>query len=431
MRIGESAECSKSELDLFSIPPTQTSVEEGFFDDLPAQANFDSSSTIRIDITGDSGHYINLAETEIHISGYFCKKGDTEIANTTKIGIVNNLLGSLFKQAEISINNKTVENTNSTLPFRDYIVKTLGLSASEKVSQLAGNIYSKDTPERFNSFLIGANEAKNNGWMTRRALIHDKNPIQLQGKLSCDIFNLDHIMVNNVTISLKLTKSDPKFYMLGDGAADHYFKYEDVFLRVKRHVISPSVMEAHALTAEVAAFKYPLTRMIVKPFVIPHASTKYTITKICEGVMPSRFICGFLKTSAFDGAYAENPYDFQNLGLQEIILKLNSRSLPNSSEMVMDYPHKILDGYRSLAKLTRDLDLTLDEYRNGYSLYSFDLNPDIASNSHYSSLKDGQIDLEIKLKTALDTSHTLVVLAVYKNVIQINKHRQPEFDYIV
>ena len=105
MRIGESAECSKSELDLFSIPPTQTSVEEGFFDDLPAQANFDSSSTIRIDITGDSGHYINLAETEIHISGYFCKKGDTEIANTTKIGIVNNLLGSLFKHAEISINN--------------------------------------------------------------------------------------------------------------------------------------------------------------------------------------------------------------------------------------------------------------------------------------------------------------------------------------
>lgn len=166
--------------------------------------------------------------------------------------------------------------------------------------------------------------------------------------------------------------------MLGDGAADHYFKYEDVFLRVKRHVISPSVMEAHALTAEVAAFKYPLTRMIVKPFVIPHASTKFTVTKICEGVMPTRIICGFLKTSAFDGAYAENPYDFQNLGLQEIILKLNSRSLPNSSGIVMDYPHKILDGYRSLAKLTRDLDLTLDEYRNGYSLYSFDLNPDIA-----------------------------------------------------
>ena len=98
MRINDSAECSKMELDLFNVPPTQTSIEEGFFDDIPAHSNFDKSTTIRFDITGDSVHFLNLAETEIHIKGFFCKNNDlnTGIANTKKIGIANNLLGSLF-----------------------------------------------------------------------------------------------------------------------------------------------------------------------------------------------------------------------------------------------------------------------------------------------------------------------------------------------
>ena len=433
MRIGDSAECSKMELDLFNVPPTQTSIEEGFYDDIQAHGSFAQASTIRFDIPGDSEHFLNLTETEIHIKGFVCKKDDilAGVEDGKKIGIANNLLGSLFKQAEISFNNKAVENTNNLMHYRDYIYKTLGYSAQEKNSQLAGNLYVKDTQEKANSFDLTA--GNNDGWKARRLRIVGKKSIQLQGKLSCDVFNLNHLMVSSVSLQIKLTKSDPKFYMLGDDeTSEFYFNFTEVFLRIKRNVVSPSVREALALMSESASFKYPVNRVVLKPFVIPHASTKFIITKICEGILPKRVIICFLKTSAFDGAFNENPYEFKNMGLLTLLLKVNSKSLPITDGLTLDYANNnYLDGYRSLSKLNKDLDITLEEYKSMYCFYAFDLNPDSGSCNHYSSLKDGQIDMEVSFSAAMNTSHTALAILEYMNVIEINKTRQSSYDYLV
>ena len=37
----------------------------------------------------------------------------------------------------------------------------------------------------------------------------------------------------------------------------------------------------------------------------------------------------------------------------------------------MDYPNKMVEGYRSLIKISKELDLNLDEYKNGYKHFSF------------------------------------------------------------
>jgi len=431
MRIHESVECSKSEIDLFSVPPTQTSIQEGFYDDIPADNSFNSSATIRIGVSGDSTHYLNLSEFEIIIQGYICKIGDEGVADTKKISVVNNLLGSLFKQAEISFNNKTVENTNDLYPYRDYITKTLGLSAQQKKSQLAGSLYYKDDPEKFNTCLIGANELKNSGFISRRTAILGKKIIELQGKLSCDVFNINHLLVPSVNVEVKLTKNDPKFYMLGDDAQGFYFNYTSVFLRIKRHIISPSVMEAHALLAETTSYKYPLRRIVAKHTVTPYGAVKFSLTGICKGIMPRRVIVGFVKNSAYDGEIKENPFEFQNILLKNISLKINSKSLPHSDGYSLDYAKGvILNGYRSLSKLFPDLDVTLDEYKNGYSLYSFDLNPDNGSCSHYSLLKDGQLDMDVSIERPLDSAYTVIFLCEFDNVIEIDRNRQINFDYI-
>ena len=315
--------------------------------------------------------------------------------------------------------------------YRDYIYKTLGLSAQEKVSQLAGNLFHKDTAGKVNNFAI--TDGNNAGWNARRIKIFEKKPIQLQGKLSCDIFSLNHLMVSSVGLQIKLTKSSPKFYMLGeDEVADFHFNFTEVFLRIKRNIVSPSVREAIALTSEISQFKYPISRIVLKPFVISHASTKFTIRNLCDGILPKRIIIGFIKTSAFDGAFGEDPYEFKNMGLINILLKVNSKSLPITEGLKLDFTkNTFLDGYRSIAKLNRDLDLTLDEYKSNYCFYAFDLNPDTGSCNHYSSLKDGQIDLDVTLSAALEDSHTVLAVLEYSNVIDISKTRQPNFDYLV
>jgi hypothetical protein len=93
LKLNKSSECSKSELDLFYVPPTQTAIEEGVYDDIQPHSSFNTSDVIRFDIVGDSAHFLNLAETEIHIIGRIIQRGcDLGIEAKTKLAPVNNFL---------------------------------------------------------------------------------------------------------------------------------------------------------------------------------------------------------------------------------------------------------------------------------------------------------------------------------------------------
>lgn len=434
MRIGLSDECSKSELDLFTVPPTQTSIEEGFYDNIEAPNSFDKSDTIRFEIPGDSRHYLNLSETELHIVGRICKKTDTTkgFDAQSKIGPVNNFLHSLFSQIEIGINNTPIENTNTTYPYKAYFNNLLGYNKQEKKSFLYGDKFIKDTSEHFNNLVVEGNDVKNIGFIERRKEFLNNKAVQLQGKLHCDIFNLSHYMINSISLQIKLTKSNSKFYLLGDINDEFIFFFDECHLRIRRQVISPSVMAAQALTNEMHTFKYPIKRVVLKSFVIPHKSTRFTMTNICQGVMPRRVLCAFVKTTAMDGALNENPFEFLAFNVNHLALKINSKSLPFSAGLDLDYDNnKYLDGYRSLLKISRELDITYEEFKSGYAIYAFDLNPDICSPEHYSLLEDGTMDLDVRVLKAYEESVTLISYLEYDNLLEINKHRLVTFDYTV
>ena len=61
MQIKDSMECAKSELDLFSVPPTNTAIEDAHWDYIQPHPNFDQSPVVRYDITGTNSHYLDLS----------------------------------------------------------------------------------------------------------------------------------------------------------------------------------------------------------------------------------------------------------------------------------------------------------------------------------------------------------------------------------
>ena len=60
-------ECAKSEFDLFNVPPTNTAIEEGHWDNIQSHPNFDQNSVIRFDIAGTYSDYVEFAATELHV----------------------------------------------------------------------------------------------------------------------------------------------------------------------------------------------------------------------------------------------------------------------------------------------------------------------------------------------------------------------------
>jgi hypothetical protein len=444
LKLNKSSECSKSELDLFYVPPTQTAIEEGVYDDIQPHSSFNTSDVIRFDIVGDSAHFLNLAETEIHIIGRIIQRGcDLGIEAKTKLAPVNNFLHSLFSQINISINNQNVENTNSSYSIRSYLENLISFNKIEKISTLAGDLFIKDEATQFENFTVEEKTTAssittihpvNRGFLKRHEKTINEKSIQLQGKLHCDLFTMNHLMVNSTTITLTLKKNMPKFYLMGEPLTnkEYYFSFDDCFLRIRRQVISPSVMVAISRINEEFTYKYPIKRVVVKSFVIPESSVMVYIPKICDGILPRRVVVGLLKTTAYDGRFSENPFYFENLNLTSMSLKVNSKSLPNTNGLKFDFVKNIyLDGYKSICKLSRDLDISYDEYKDGYTLFAFDLNPDVSSCAHYSALSDGIIDLVFTKLEPHKLSYTCICYCEYDNIIELNKHRQPSFDYII
>ena len=101
-----------------------------------------------------------------------------------------------------------------------------------------------------------------------------------------------------------MSKLFDRFCLLSDGT-EAVVSIENTFLIIRRVKISNAVMLAHALALEQTTAKYPIKR--VKPFVIPTTSSMFTIFGIHFGIMPTRVVMGFVKTTAFNGVYKEDP----------------------------------------------------------------------------------------------------------------------------
>lgn len=428
------------------------------WDDINAHPSF-KENTVSFDITGDSSHYLDLSYTELWLKVRLQRKKEksTEIEdasfddNKSDVGPVNNILHSLFQQVQIYLNGREVENTNSNYAYKAYIANLLSFNRESKETFLAMEGFVKDTPGQMDNVQCvavmeddpkstttpKAQRAKefvaNKGLIARYNLFKKSQPIQLRARLQCDIFNINRYLLSNVNMTVKLTRSKPEFYLMGTSER-HMINIEETFLRVRRVKIAPSVMVDHAMALEKATAKYPIKRVIVKQFTLPYNANKASICGIHSGIMPTRVVFGFLGNQAYDGTLATNPFNFRNLDITHLSLKISSKSVPYSSGIEMDYTNNCyMQAYNTLYQNIRESanDITYSDYKSGYTLYAFDLSPDLCTAEHFNIFKDGSLDLDIDFKTAIQESLTTIFYLEFDNIIEITKQRNVIFDYQV
>ena len=116
-----SCECVKSELDLFSIPPTQTSIEFGHWVEHHPLATITDSGPLEFSISGSGEDYIDLANTHLYIHAQIVKADGTNLPDGAEVGPVNLWLHSLFSQVDMSLNEKLISPSSNTYPYRAYL----------------------------------------------------------------------------------------------------------------------------------------------------------------------------------------------------------------------------------------------------------------------------------------------------------------------
>jgi len=107
----------KSELDLFSVPQTQTSMENGNWIECHPLTSVGDDSPIEFEINGNGEDYIDLANTTLYVRAKVVRMNGKNIADDTPVGPVNLFLHSLFSQVAISLNGTQVTTSTNTYPI--------------------------------------------------------------------------------------------------------------------------------------------------------------------------------------------------------------------------------------------------------------------------------------------------------------------------
>ena len=110
----ESQECTKSELDLFTIPATQTSITKGQWIEYHPISNITDSGPIEFYVSGTGDEYLDLARTQLFVKAKITKANGTAI--DTQVGPVNLFLHFLFSPVDVSLNERSISPTTNAYP---------------------------------------------------------------------------------------------------------------------------------------------------------------------------------------------------------------------------------------------------------------------------------------------------------------------------
>jgi len=429
-----SCECTKSELDLFSVPPTQTSMEHGSWVEYHPLTTVTDGSPIEFDVSGSGDDYVDFANTMLHVKAKVTHGNDADLAADTVVGPINLFLHSLFSQVDISLNGTLITSSTNTYPYRTMIETLLSYGMDAKKSQLTSALYYKDTAGKMDSIDFQDENEVNKGLAARRRMARESRVIDMMGHLHADIFFQDRYMLNEVGVKIKLIRSKDTFCLMGD--ANYKVKITHASLFVRKVKVMSSVFLAHAKAMERGTAKYPIRRVVCKSFTIPQNYLDMNYEKLFSGQLPTRIVIGLVDNRAFNGSRERNPFNFAHFNLHEIGLYLDGQQQhalrpiqPNfaTGEYIKAY-NTIFAGTGKLGA-DEGLFITRDEYANGYSLYAFDLTADLGEDDHFSLVRQGSVRLALKFSQALEATVTVIAYAEFENVIEIDHNRNVVFDF--
>ena len=151
-----SCTCGKSELELFSITPTQTAIKSSQWAEYRPITTLSDSSPIEFVITGSGEEYVDLSESYLQVTAKILKtnggdlvqdKGSdgTAMGDDADVGPVNLWFHSLFSQVDVSLNERLVTPSMNTYAYRAYLETLFSYGPAAKGSYLTAAMWYKDT----------------------------------------------------------------------------------------------------------------------------------------------------------------------------------------------------------------------------------------------------------------------------------------------
>ena len=423
----KSCESVHTGLDLFSVPPTQTAVRDGQWVEYHPLATLAPNAPIEFIVSGATADYIDMNNSYLHVKAKVTKNdGSAPLAADVGFAPVNYWMHSLFSQVDVLLNDTLVTPSENTYPYRAYIESTLNYGREAKETHLTSALYYQDTAAQLDS----RDETLNAGFKKRHDHAHQGRVVDMEGRLHCDIFHQNRLLMNGVDVKIRLIPSKSSFNLIGP--AENYrsiITHASFFARKIR--LNPAVALAQAKALEIAPAKYPVKRVVVKTFTVPRGNASVVQDNLFLSQTPNRLVIGLVASDAFNGSIITNPFNFATHDVSFLSLYLDGKQVPSKplqpnfaeGQFIRSYYNSMVAS--GLANRDAGSNISRDDFAGGFALYSLDLTPSLLDdNELFELVKSGALRLEIKFSRAQNASLTVVVWAEMDNMIEIDRSRQ-------
>ena len=304
----KSAECTLAELDLFSAPMTQLSVEDKKYQEYQPLSALSDSSPIEFYIPGDGEKYLDLNDTLLHLRVKITEKDGSNIPPDTAVGLINYPLNTIFSQCDVILGDRLISQSSATHPYRAIIETLLNFSDDTLKSQFSAGLFYKDSAGAMDSVVI--NNGPNRGLVQRGQFSAESAEVDLLGPLHSDIFFCERLMLNSVDLRIKLIRNNDAFCLMGLRDSEFCLKIISASLFVKKVTVSPAVRLGHAAALMKGNALYPLSRVCVKTYSIPENSRICNQENLFLGAMPRYLALAMVRVDSFSGRRDLSPLTF-------------------------------------------------------------------------------------------------------------------------
>lgn len=402
----------------------QRSVKERKIEYVPNASPLDAQ-VITFNI-GGGDEFIALDETEVEVGIRILKEDGSNLTAADKVGCINYILQSLWKNIEVILNGTSISYNGSNQSLRAYLETVLSMETVATKSWLQSSGYHKDTAGKMDMADPNPTDSStaNKGLKERAEYTNESQLLVMRGKIHGDIFNQSKPLIDHVKMTLKFTRNSDSFILMSSMPnAKYKVKIEHMFVVVTKLIVEAKV--ENDVRNEV--IPYSLTRVIQAEHTIPAGVTQHAVNELFHGDLPSKVVLCIVDHAALSGDYTKNPFNFQHFNISEISLK-NSGALVDGRPLKFNFEkNKFLDGYwgmfRGLDKRFRSEgnDIQLRDYKNGFAIYVFDLSPSLSGGQYTDPKKDGR--LTVHLQFARNTTKPLILCAYlqFDDKISINE----------
>ena len=406
-------DCHQSQLNLFTKTPSDTSLKSKEWIEYKPTNQINDTSAINFSITAQSSAYVDLKSSVLNVKLRLTNGDGTPMNEAIVAGLVNTPLHSIFRQVDVTFQQTPLSHSGNNYPYKAYIDTILKTNENVQKGELTSQLFYKDVGPDTDDAKTGPNS----GLFNRSLATKGGKVVDLEGSLLIDVFQQPKLLLNGVSIGIKLWPSLDSFRLITDTIkADLKVQIVDASFRLCVQRIDGGLMMAHEKMIKMEPAIYPYLKSDIKTTSIASGQYSFSVDDVFQGLVPCKLIVGLVSSAAY---YRKNPFYFRDYDCSSVGFYVDGQSYPSQPLRPNYEANQYIDSYRTLTTFRKDVNIDRYDYTEGYCLYVLEVDPYYSFNIK----RKGHCRLEMKFAKPLPESVTLILYATFPEILHIDASR--------